>query len=171
MLDGDSILARIARYDLPWQSAWKTSFAEFADRYTLHDSIWIGILLPLSEGNEAILAIEWDAYWLPDADLRQCGDGPRASVPWPFLVMRIFSIRNLSFAGFEQELSQRAISEAVHSQFEDVQAVEFYDILGDGVRIEYSGMIEILGLRKSDGQLLELATTPKRSSTSQDQDA
>ncbi len=50
---------------LPWHYGINMSFKEFKDKYTLHDSYWIGIFYDVVQ-QTATLAIKWDPVWLPN---------------------------------------------------------------------------------------------------------
>lgn len=43
---------------LPWEQGLPTSLATFLDRFTLHDSIWLGLYTEL--GQHATLLLHWD---------------------------------------------------------------------------------------------------------------
>lgn len=70
---------------LPWQQGKKMTFEEFHQKYTLHDSYWIGIFFNVAYEQTATLAIEWDAVWLPER-LKQS----TATVSdWPYLFIQL----------------------------------------------------------------------------------
>jgi hypothetical protein len=54
----------------------------FLSRYTLHDSLWIGLYLQPKA--EAVALVRWDTYWT-DGGLPSAGD---AVADWPVLLVR-----------------------------------------------------------------------------------
>jgi len=155
----DALLLQMARYQLPWEQAWAADFRTFAERFTLHDSNWIGLFLDLSEGNEAILAVEWDGHWLPEPLRTECMEDS-ASPPapdWPFLLMRIAALRAVQLSGYETPCSGRQISQAALSVEEGVNILEIADFLGGTACLEFTGRMQFLAFRRSDGRQLDLA--------------
>ena len=51
---------------LPWDRA--LSYQAFCDRYTLHDSHWLGLF---QAAQNAVACIRWDTLWLPDTLFNQ----------------------------------------------------------------------------------------------------
>src|SRR5262249_55582522 len=153
-------LGRLARDHLPWTRAWAADFSSFAERFTLHDSYWIGLFLPLSEANEAVLAVEWDGHWLPEPLRTECVDD-QASPPvpsWPILFLRISDLQAVQLFEYRDSYSGRAISDAESSIEDGVNVLQIVDIFGGTVRLEFRGKMEFLALRRTDGRVLDLAS-------------
>jgi len=51
---------------LPWENKSPYDLESFFERYTLHDSNWVGCFLNVAFTQDAILAFQWDSVWLPD---------------------------------------------------------------------------------------------------------
>jgi hypothetical protein len=51
---------------LPWELASDYSYEKFAEKYTLHDSLWVGLFANVTYEDTAILVFMWDSVWLPD---------------------------------------------------------------------------------------------------------
>ena len=67
---------------LPWEAAVEATMPTFLSRYTLHDSLWIGLYLQPKV--EAVTLVRWDTYWT-DGGLPSAGD---AVADWPVLLVR-----------------------------------------------------------------------------------
>lgn len=68
--------------DLPWEAAVEATMPNFLSRYTLQDSLWIGLYLQPKA--EAVALVRWDTYWT-DGRLPSAGD---AVADWPVLLVR-----------------------------------------------------------------------------------
>src|SRR5437868_1574026 len=105
----DGFLGRLVRYELPWDQAWEADFRAFSERFTFHDSKWIGVFLLPQEGNEAVLAFEWDAHWLPEP-LRSEGCVDESAPPldkWPLLFVFVPDLLSVCLSGYERPMSSR----------------------------------------------------------------
>jgi len=157
----DAALGSMARGELPWGSAWGVEFQNFADCFTLHDSVWVGVFLDVRESNEAILIVEWDAYWLPESIRSECRQG-LSDDRSPFLFIRLSEIHSVKLEGYEQSLSGRVISHAEVSDEDGNKVLEVVDIVGGAVRLSFGGRAEFLALRPQDGFALHLAKAERR---------
>ena len=73
-----------------WNKAIKTTFLEFFDFVTLHDSFWQTISLNVT--NETILTIQLDVFW--NKEYCQISENTNN---WPFLVIKIPNVLNISY--------------------------------------------------------------------------
>ncbi len=67
---------------LPWEAALEATMPNFLSRYTLQDSLWIGLYLQPKA--EAVALVRWDTYWT-DGGLPSAGN---AVADWPVLLVR-----------------------------------------------------------------------------------
>jgi hypothetical protein len=161
-LNSDTVRVLTARNDLPWEQAWETDFSAFDERFTLHDSSWLGILLEPAEGNEAVLVFEWDAHWLPEPLRAECFDASLEppGLDWPFLFIRANDVRGLRFQGYDEPGSGQAVSRVESSLVAGVNVLEIVDIYGSIVRLEFAGPLEFLALHRRDARVLDLRQVP-----------
>ena len=155
----DSLLGRMARDELPWERAWVAPYQEFADRFTLHDSFWIGTFLPLGTGDVAVMVFEWDAHWLPEPIRQLCIEGdpgpPRHGNP--FLFIRLTEVSYLRLTGYQEKMEGRDISRVELRQRDRISGLDLIDSMGATLRVEYYGSTEFLALRSQDQQPLDLS--------------
>jgi hypothetical protein len=129
---------------LPWESAKNYSYEEFAEKYTLHDSLWIGLFANVTYEDAAILAIIWDAVWLPDEIAQSTSD----VLDWPFLFLKVEKINQILTRNY-QDIggSNRGISDAELSTLGDgKKTLIITDHYGGEVEVTFSGEIKFLGL-------------------------
>lgn len=66
----------------PWGSGYAGTLARFLDRYSLHDSFWVGLWLQTT--GRGIAVIRWDLAWNQPIDDKE----EREEVPfWPILLV------------------------------------------------------------------------------------
>lgn len=129
---------------LPWESAKNYSYEEFSEKYTLHDSLWIGLFANITYEDTAILAIIWDAVWLPDEIAESTAD----VLKYPFLFIKLKRIKQILTRNYKDIGNiQRGISNAEFSILEDdKKSLIIIDHYGGEVEIVFSGEIKFLGL-------------------------
>ena len=76
-----------------WKNSVKTTFTNFFKYVTLHDSYWQTINLTVT--NETILSIQLDSVWNKDYIAMDNMNG------WPFLIIKIPNVLNISFNSVE----------------------------------------------------------------------
>ena len=160
----DAELGRMARDELPWGQAWKADFSAFADRFTLHDSLWIGIFLNVRETKEAVLVVEWDAHWLPEplrTDALKGSPGPPGFGD-PLLFMRTPELVAVQLSGYDQSCGGRAIDDLTWSVDGKVNTVEIFDIIDGVVRLHFGGTMDFLALDRQNGEVLALEKVEPR---------
>jgi len=163
--DFDVLLGQLARGDLPWAQAWTADFSAFAERFTLHDSNWIGLFIPGAEENEAYLVIEWDGHWLPEPLRTTCmEDSPHQSCPsWPILFIKVSGMSGVQLFDFENvSCGGKVICEAEFSVQEGIKVLEIENMFGGAVRLKYSGSTKFLALSRKNFQILGLASVEPR---------
>lgn len=129
---------------LPWESAKNYSYEEFSKIYTLHDSIWIGLFANITYEDEAILAIIWDSFWLPD----EIAASTSAVIEYPFLFIKLEKITQILTRNYKDIGGiQRGISDSKFSTLEDDKnSLIITDHYGGEVEIVFRGAIKFLGL-------------------------
>lgn len=138
---------------LPWQSAKNYSYEEFAEKYTLHDSLWIGLFANITYEDTAILAIIWDAVWLPDEIARSTSN----VLEYPFLFIKLEKTHQIITRNY-QDIGkiQRGISNAEFSIIKDgKKSLIIFDHYGGEVEVIFSGEIKFLGLNR-EKQILQI---------------
>jgi hypothetical protein len=168
MTDGltlDELLGRLARDELPWDKAWVADFGDFDARFTLHDSVWVGVFLALGGGNEAVLVIEWDAHWLPEPLHSECKHEPAGPPHFgrPFLLVRLSGVGAVRLSGYKEEMGGREIGHAAYRVDDGVGILEVVDIIGGTAILEFVGFAAFLAIGTRNGRLLDLATVELRS--------
>ena len=157
----DAVLSLVARDELPWDRAWVADFGEFCDRFTLHDSFWVGVFLNVNESNEAVFLFEWDSHWLPEP-LRSDKLVDSESTRDPYLFIRVTGVRTIKFHGFNQPISGRAVGGAVATHVKSLQRLQICDFADGEVDIRYVGRTEFLCVRRHDGMTIPLAAVKPR---------
>src|SRR6516162_7322230 len=149
----------MVRGELPWDKAWIAHFSAFAEHFSLHDSRWIGVFIPGAEVNEAILAMEWDTFWLPEPLRTECMNDKFG----PILFMRVSGLHHLQLFEFDKtSCGGKEISAAEHSFHEGIKGLEIFNACGGIVRLEYTGKVEFLALGRKDNRSLNLAMVEPR---------
>jgi hypothetical protein len=129
---------------LPWESAKNYSYEEFSEKYTLHDSLWVGLFANVSYEDAAILAIIWDAVWLPDEIAKSTAN----VMKYPFLFIKLEEINQILTRNYKDVGGiQRGITNAefliLENNKKSLKVIDHYD--GE-VEIVFSGKMKFLGL-------------------------
>jgi hypothetical protein len=128
---------------LNWKEAKEYSFQEFSEKYTLHDSYWIGLFYDVAYENNIILAIVWDAVWLPDEIV------PSTSIvsEWPLLIIKVEDVLQVSTSGYKDiGCISRGIATAEIEDIDDKHLLVISDHYGGNVEITFSGKLKFLGI-------------------------
>lgn len=137
----DWLYQAVIEDDLPWHEAKECSFQEFSEKYTLHDSHWLGLFHDVAYENNVTLVIVWDPYWLP-AEIAQ-----RSSfvAEWPFLFVRIENVSQVSTSGYvDIEGVQRGIAMAEIERVDRTNLLVVSDHYGGSVEISFVGRLKFL---------------------------
>ncbi len=136
----------IVESDLPWESAKELTFAEFSDRYTLHDSYWIGLFYDVAYENDVVLAIVWDAVWLPD----ELAESTSLVDDWPLLFIKVENASQISTTGYDAiESTQRGIGTAEIEKIGSKHLLIISDHYGGNVEIVFEGKMNFLALNRN----------------------
>lgn len=138
---------------LPWEKAQTLSYKEFSDKYTLHDSIWIGLFANVTYEDTAILSIIWDAVWLPD----EIAESTSEVMNDPFLFIKLEKTKEIITRNY-QEIGniQRGIAKSEFNKFDkNKKSFIVYDHYGGEVEIKFCGQMKFLGIDR-EKQVLEI---------------
>ncbi|MBD2201477.1 hypothetical protein H6G33_02510 [Calothrix sp. FACHB-1219] len=70
------------------------SFSQFYEKYTLHDSHWLGIFYNVAYEQAITLAIQWDVFWLPEEIKQNTSDNSL------YLFIRLTGIEQVSTTNY-----------------------------------------------------------------------
>ena len=128
---------------LPWEKGLNISFQEFAQKYTLHDSCWIGLFYDVGDRASAIIIINWDAVWLPDSIALSNFQVQE----WPFLFIKIEKVKEISTSDyFNDDYPNWSICDYQIELIDKQQLLIISSCMGGDVEITFSGEIIFLAL-------------------------
>ncbi|MEO0377599.1 MAG: hypothetical protein AAF329_23955 [Cyanobacteria bacterium P01_A01_bin.17] len=135
---------------LPWEKKTNLTLETFVERYTLHDSYWVGIFHHVAYDPSVTLAFQWDSVWLPnEASHSDAGDSP-------YLFMRLEEVTEVTTANYENlDGICRAISGLEMLELEGALHLAIDDVYGGQVNIVFTGNHSILALN-SEGKVLSI---------------
>jgi hypothetical protein len=147
------IYQSIVEDDLPWDKIDRVDFNYFSERYTLHDSHWIGIFYDIGYEDSATLAILWDEFWLPPAIKERISPNSDRT----FLFIRLTGVSEISTSNFKDDygLMQRCITGASIESIEGNHFLGIDDVIGGNVNIIFTGKVKFLAIG-SDKQILNI---------------
>jgi hypothetical protein len=131
--------------DLPWDQATRSTIQEFLAEYTLHDSIWINLIVGTSDDGEVLAVIRWDTFWT-----RGRVPHPGSAIAnWPILIIRLPRVEGVRLEGFATTTqTTRTISTASSVGVDEggIQLTEIRDVEGGRILLEHDAAVEILCL-------------------------
>ncbi|MCT7949762.1 hypothetical protein NG798_08175 [Ancylothrix sp. C2] len=136
---------------LPWHQGKQMSFRAFNQKYTLHDSYWIGIFYNVGYAQAVTLAIQWDACWLP----QEIKANSSFVNDWPYLFIRILGVEQIDTANYVE--IGRICRAIAGCEFEEVEGKNFLaidDVFGGQINIIYTGTETFLALNGDKSCLL-----------------
>lgn len=140
------------RDTLPWGEGREYSFPEFSEKYTLHDSNWVGVFYDVAYADAAVLAIIWDAVWLPDELARSTSDVGG----WPMLFIKAEGATRVSASGYKDIGGiQRGIGDAEVEEADGAQLLTITDHYGGRVEVAFTGRLTFLALDRG-GRVLPI---------------
>jgi hypothetical protein len=135
---------------LPWQQGVVMSFDEFNQKYTLHDSYWIGAFFDVAYEPTVTLAISWDAVWLPD-EIKQ---STSIVDDWPYLFIQLSEVEQLSPSSYGDMMDAcRTISGCEVEVVDGKKLLAIDDVYGGHIHIVYQGQEVFLALEKNKHRL------------------
>lgn len=136
---------------LPWHQAQEITYREFHERYTLHNSYWVGIFYGVAYEQAVTLAIQWDAVWLPTT----IKESMTVVDEWPYLFILLTEVEQVSTANYAADI--KGISKAIATcEFEQLEGKKFLvidDVYGSQINIIYKGKETFLALEKDENIL------------------
>ena len=137
---------------LPWEQGRKINFTEFNQKYTLHDSGWIGIFFDVAYDRTATLAIQWDAVWLPD----EVAKNTSIVKDWPYLFIQLKKIGEFSTSNYcDLGGLPRSISGCEFEEMDGKKFLAIDDVFGGQINIIYQGEETFLAMEK-DKRILSI---------------
>lgn len=124
----------------------------FLDRYTLHDSYWIGLFTECAWQDSSVLVLRFDPVWNSSVSAQTS-----AVANWPLLFLRLNCVTSIHLGGFRNVGgTQRGIGEATCTLSSEEEAVTTIDdFYGGSVRLHHFPLISALALT-DDGTVLPL---------------
>lgn len=126
---------------LPWEQGLSVDFEEFQKKYTLHDSVWIGLFYNVGSDASVTLVIQWDAFWIPE----EISKSTSKVDEWPFLFIKIKKVTEVSTAGYS-DIPQTAICGCEIEPIGDRYLLIISGCSGGDVAITFSGNTIFLAL-------------------------
>jgi len=152
-----SLSAALAQHlidgSLPWDRSVEFHIDGFLEKYTLHDSLWIGLFTDCAYSDTAVAVICFDPVWNSSVSTPTsiCAD-------WPLLFLRFKCVSTIHFSGFRDiDGNQRGISgvDVAHLSAEEVRTV-ISDHYGASVSAQHFPLIDVLAL-SPDERILPLS--------------
>jgi hypothetical protein len=137
---------------LPWDRSIQSHIDAFLQKYTLHDSYWIGLHTNCGFEDAAVAVICFDPVWNPSVS------APTSLVAnWPLLFIRFNCVNTIRMTGFKDiGGTQRGISDVSVDHLSDEEAVTtILDHYGASVSLQHFPLIDAL-VMSNDGNVLEL---------------
>lgn len=138
---------------LPWDRSIQSHIDAFLQKYTLHDSYWIGLHTNCGLEDSAVAVIRFDPIWNSSVS------APTSLVSnWPLLFIRFNCVNTIRMIGFRNiGGTQRGISNVSVDNLSDEEAVTtILDHYGASVSLQHFPLIEALAM-SSDGNVLGLS--------------
>jgi hypothetical protein len=146
----NSIASKIVEDALPWPDSTQFHIDAFLQRYTLHDSYWLGLHVNCGWEASAIAVIRFDPVWNSSVS------APTSTVAdWPLLFVRFTCVASIQLSGFSDIGGiQRGISEvAVDATSEEEVVTTFHDHYGAVVTFRHFPLIDTL-IMSPQGELI-----------------
>jgi hypothetical protein len=141
---------RILNDNLPWDRSVELHIDAFLEKYTLHDSLWIGLFADCGFEDAVIAVVRFDPVWNSSvsAPTSVCAD-------WPLLFLRFKSASVIRLSAFRDIGGiQRGISgvDVEHLSGEEVRTV-ISDHYGASVSVQHFPLIDALALSPDENVL------------------
>ena len=148
----DWIYKKIIEDNLPWDKQADLTLDAFNEKYTLHDSYWVGIFHHVAFNQSITLAFQWDSVWLPN-DIKE---GTSLVADWPYLFIQLEKVQEINTSNFGglEEIS-RAIGELKLLEINGTFYLAIDDVYGGQVDIVFTGHHKVLALNP-DANLLTI---------------
>lgn len=148
----DWLSKKLVEDELPWNEKSSLSIESFFEKFTLHDSFWVGVFHHLGFDQSVTLGFEWDAFWLPD-DIKK---SISTVEEWPYLFFQINGVQEITTNNYiDIEGTNRAIGGGEVLNIDGLNHLAIDDVYGGQVNIVYNGELSILALNP-DGSVLKI---------------
>ncbi len=139
----DWLSKKLIEDDLPWDEKSSLSIESFFEKFTLHDSFWVGVFHHLGFDQSVTIAFEWDAVWLPN----EIKKNTPLVEEWPYLFFQINGVQEITTDNYSDiEGVNRAIAGGEALNIDGVNHLAIDDVYGGQVNIVYNGTLDILAL-------------------------
>lgn len=147
----DWLYKKLIENDLPWDQKANLNLESFFEKYTLHDSFWVGVFHHVAFNQSVTLAFQWDSVWLPD----EVKEGTSHVDDWPYLFIQLERVKEVSTANFEDLNGiNRAIGGGEILRLESDLHLAIDDVYGGQVSIVFNGNHSILALNPDESILI-----------------
>lgn len=144
---------RLMNGDLPWDRSAEFHIGDFLQKYTLHDSHWIGLFTDCAFDDTAVAVICFDPVWNSSVSTPTsiCAN-------WPLLFLRFKCVSAIHLSGFRNiDGIQRGISGADVERLSDEEVrTAICDHYGASVSLQHFPLIDAL-VFSPDDQVIELS--------------
>ncbi len=148
----DWLSKKLIEDDLPWDKKSSLTMESFFEKFTLHDSYWVGVFHHLGFDQSVTLAFEWDGVWLPDEIKKDTS----LTEEWPYLFIQINDVKEIATENYSDIGNvNRAIGGGEVLAIDGNNHLAIDDVYGGQVNIVYNGELSILALNP-DGSLLKI---------------
>jgi hypothetical protein len=133
---------------LPWQGGKRMSFSQFHEKYTLHDSHWLGIFYNVAYEQAITLAIQWDVFWLPKEIKKNTSDNSL------YLFIRLTGSEQVSTGNYVD--IGRVCRTIASSEFEELESKKILtidDVYGGQINLVYTGQETFLAMMQEQSIL------------------
>jgi hypothetical protein len=112
------------------------SFNQFHEKYTLHDSHWIGIFYNVAYEQAVTLAILWDVVWLPEEIKKSTSIIDNLL----YLVIRLTGVEQINTANYvDIGYVSRTIASSEFEELQGKKILAIDDVFGGQINIVYQG--------------------------------
>ncbi|MGF1733664.1 hypothetical protein [Photobacterium kasasachensis] len=146
----DWLYKKLIDSDFPWHKKASLSLEAFFEKYTLHDSYWVGVFHHVDLSQSVTIAFQWDSVWLPD----EIKEGTSSVDDWPYLIFQLEGAKEVTTANFvDIDGVSRAISGAEVLELDGEKHLAIDDVYGGQVNVVFSGKCSILALNPDESVL------------------
>ena len=133
--------------DLPWDQATQLTVKVFLERFTLHDSGWVGIFHNVAFHDTVTLCVRWDLVWLPS----DVGPPRVRAADWPYLLIKVVGANVVSTQHYDGDTygCSRTIADAEVTEIDGRQTLIISDVFGGNVTIVFVGDVYFLMLDRA----------------------
>lgn len=135
---------------MPWDKKADLTLDSFNEKYTLHDSFWVGIFYHIAFDQSVTLSFQWDSVWLPD-DIKE---GTSHVDDWPYLFFQLEDVKEITTSNFEDlEGINRAIGGMEILEMDGNFYLTIDDVYGGQIGIVFASSHRILALNPDESVL------------------